>query len=118
MLTGRQKNVESIVGTMENPAFPEREAIYLRFSPVIADPAEFEYDITVSGLAWNRDVFAQYPALLRKGSGKPENIVFQDKFVPAGVEDGVDPIVTMMLSRRELALKIQALPGAGLREDE
>ena len=49
---------------------------------------------------------------------KPENIVFQDKFVPAGVEDGVDPIVTMMLSGKELALKIQKALGAASGEDE
>lgn len=114
----QKKCVESIVGTLENPAFPEREAIYLLFAR-IADPAEFEYDITVSGpWPWNRDVFAQYPALLRKVLENPENIVFQDKFVPAGVEDGVDPIVTMMLSGKELALKIQKALGAASGEDE
>ncbi len=46
MFDGPQKNVESIVGTLENPAFQEREAIYL-LSPGSQDPAEFEYDNTV-----------------------------------------------------------------------
>lgn len=114
----QKKSVESIVGTLENPAFPERDAIYLLFARV-ADPAEFEYDITVSGpWPWNMDVFTQYPALLRKVLEKPENIVFQDKFVPTGVKNESDQIVNLMLSGKELALKIQKALGAACVEDK
>lgn len=116
---GPQKEcVEKTVGSLENPVFPEREAIYL-LCATVTDPAKFEYDITVTGpWPWNREIFAHYPALLRKILEKPENIVFQDKFVPAGVEeDEFDQPGTMMLAGKELAVKIQKALGALAGED-
>lgn len=116
---GPQKaRVEEITGTLEKPAFPQEEAIYVLCARS-AKPTDYEYNIKVTGpWPYQAGHFARYPELLRKAVEDTENIVFQETFRPEFNENSEDPVSEQFYSGKHLADRIKKALGAGYGEDK